>query len=79
MKIEKPIRGMHPGEVMLREFHAELGRALAARPGQHLAADLLDVLRTAVYLLVSVPAYVLASLALAVAMYVRLAGALLAD
>jgi hypothetical protein len=70
---------MYPGETMVREFHAELSRVLAAHPKQHFATDLLDVLRTALYLLVSVPLYALASVAIAAAMYVRLAGALLIE
>lgn len=79
MKIDKPVRGVYPGEVWVREFHAELSRVMAAHPRQHFAADLLDVVRTALYLLVSVPLYALASVAIAAAMYVRLAGALLAE
>lgn len=79
MKVEKPIRGLLSGEMTLSEFYAECGRTLTAPPGQHFAADLLDVMRTAAYILVSVPAYVLASLAFAAAVYIRLAGALLTE
>jgi hypothetical protein len=79
VKIEKSFREMYSGEMLLREFQAELNRALAAHPGQHFVVDMLDVLRTALYVLISVPFYVIASLALAAATYVRLAGALLAE
>jgi hypothetical protein len=65
--------------MLLREFHAELSRVLAAHPGQHFAADLFDVMRTALYVLVSIPAYMLASIAIAAATYVRLAGILLTE
>jgi hypothetical protein len=79
MKIEKFIREAYSGELLLREFQAELGRTLAAHPGQHFLVDMFDVLRTALYVLVSLPIYVVASLCFAAATYVRLAGALLAE
>lgn len=79
MKIEKSFRELYSGEMLLRQFEAELNRALAAHPGQHFAADMFDVLRTALYVLISVPLYLVASLAFAAATYVRLAGALLAE
>jgi hypothetical protein len=79
VKIEKSFRALHSGEMLLREFEAELNRALAAHPGQNFAADMFDVLRTAFFVLISVPVYVIASLAFAATAYVRLAGALLAD
>lgn len=79
MKIEKSFRQWYSGESLLRGFEAELNRALAAHPGQHLAVDMFDVLRTALYILLSVPLYLIASVAFAAATYVRLAGALLAE
>ncbi len=77
MKVEKPVRSIHSGEVMVREFCAEFGRALTAPAQNSFAYDLFDVVRTAVYVMVSVPAYALASLFFAAAIYLRLAGALL--
>jgi hypothetical protein len=79
VKVEKPIREMLAGEMTPREFYAGFGRALTAPApaGRHFALDLLDVMRTAVYVIVSVPAYALASVVFAAAIYVRLAGALL--
>jgi hypothetical protein len=79
VKIQKSVRETYTGEVLWRELQTEFGRVLARRPRQHFVADLLDVLRAALYLLIFVPAYVLASLAFAAAFYVRLSGALLVD
>jgi hypothetical protein len=77
VKVEKPIRVMVPGATVVRAFYSEFSRVPRAPSGQRFSADLVDVLRTAVYLVVSVPAYVLASMAFAAAIYLRLAGALL--
>jgi len=79
VKIEKSFRQLYSGEMLLRQFEAELNRALVAHPGQHLAADMFDVLRTALYVLISVPLYLVLSVLFAAATYVRLAGVLLAD
>ena len=77
MKVEKPIREIRTGEMTVRQLYAEFSRALSAPAGQHFALDLLDVMRTAVYVVVSVPAYALAGVVFAAAIYIRLAGALL--
>jgi len=62
---------------MVRALYSEFGRVPGAPTGQRFSADLVDVLRTALYLMVSVPAYVVASMFFAAAIYLRLAGALL--
>jgi len=77
VKVEKPIRVMVPGTTLVRAFYSEFSRVPGAPAGQRFSADLVDVLLTAVCLLVSVPAYVVASMAFAAAIYLRLAGALL--
>jgi len=77
VKVGKPVRVMAPGMTVTRAFYSEFNRVPGAPTGQRFSTDLVDVLCTAVYVVVSVPAYVLASMALAAAVYLRLAGALL--
>lgn len=78
MKVEKPVRGLHTGEMLVREFYAECNRVFATAPSApSVAYDLFDVMRTTLYVVVSVPAYALVSLLFAAALYIRVAGALL--
>jgi hypothetical protein len=79
VKIAKSIRETCSADFLLREFEAELNRALSAHPGQHFAADMFDVLRTALYVAILVPVYMVAGVAFAAATYVRLAGVLFAE
>jgi len=77
VKLEKPIRRFHSVEAVVREDYVELSRLWPGAVNRNLTADLLEVAQTALYMLISVPLYLVASLALALALYVRCAGVLL--
>ncbi|WP_169740789.1 hypothetical protein [Nevskia soli] len=77
MKIVKPVRRLRCGDALAREDYAELSLIWPDTVNQNFTADLVDVVRTLAYLTISVPLYLLASIALAVALYIRCAGLLL--
>ncbi len=77
MKLEKPIRKFHSVEAVVREDYVELDRLWPGAVNRNLTADLLEVAQTALYMVISVPLYLVASIALALALYVRCAGVLL--
>jgi hypothetical protein len=77
VKVEKPIRNFHSGAVLVREDCIELHRPWPGAVSQNITADLLEVASTVVYVVLSIPLYLVASVALALALYVRCAGVLL--
>ncbi len=77
MKVVKPVRGFHFGDEQVREDYVELNQIWPGTVNQNFTADLLDVARSFAYLTVSIPLYLLASIALAIALYIRCAGLLL--
>ena len=79
MKVVKPIRGFHFGDEMVQEDYVELNQIWPGTVNQNFTADLLDIVRSVAYLTVSLPLYLLASIGLAIALYIRCASLLLAD
>jgi hypothetical protein len=77
VKLEKPTRSFFSGDALVREDYIQLSRLWPDTANRNLTADLLDVAGIAIYLLVSLPLYLVACLALALALYVRCAGVLL--
>ncbi len=76
MKIEKSIRVMVPEATEAAALHSSFGRVLWAPAGQGFSGGLVDVLRSAVCLMVFVPACIVAGVAVAAAIYIRLVYAL---
>ena len=77
MKVEKPSRGISHGVALVREDYAELTRIWPGTVNRNLTSDLVELGYTTVYLAVSLPFYLIASIALALALYVRCASTLL--
>ncbi len=78
MEVKKPVRRFSAA-ALAGEDYAELGRIWPGTTQRNLSADLLEGVYTAAYLVVSVPLVLLGGLALAIAVYVRCAGVLLAE
>lgn len=78
MEIKKPVRRFSAA-LMAGEDYAELGRIWPGTAERNLSADLLEGVYTVAYLAVSIPLMLLGGLALAIAVYVRCAGVLLAE
>jgi len=77
VKVEKPNRNFQSGAVLVREDCMEMHRPWPGAVNQNVTADLLEVASTVIYVVLSVPLYLVASIALALALYVRCAGVLL--